>query len=104
MTSLLQGIDQVTADDIAINKHDKEIDKTKDARNNAQLTSLFNTGSFGVFARGQLLEKQNIITTTKSHSSEIVRMAVDACRPTEVVRVGGAGKKVCYPVYLAAPL
>jgi len=37
MTSLLQGIDQVTADDIAINKHDQKIVKTKDA----QLTSLF---------------------------------------------------------------
>lgn len=39
-------------------------------------------------------EGQNIITTTRSHSTRAVVLAVDACEPTEVLRVGGAGHKV----------
>ena len=54
-----------------------------------------------MFSRGKLRESQNIITTSKSHWNEIVKMAVDACRPTDVLRVGGLGKKVSYPVDIA---
>lgn len=37
-----------------------------------------------------------IVTTTRSHSDGIVKLAVDAMEPTEVLRVGGAGHKVCW--------
>ncbi|ESO87715.1 hypothetical protein LOTGIDRAFT_127279 [Lottia gigantea] len=37
---------------------------------------------------------KNIITTSRSHSNRIVTESVEACEPTEVVRVGGAGHKV----------
>lgn len=37
---------------------------------------------------------QRIITTTRSHSNNVVNEAVDAMEPTDVVRVGGAGHKV----------
>lgn len=35
-----------------------------------------------------------ILTTTRSHSTEIVQKALDALNPTEILRVGGAGYKV----------
>lgn len=35
-----------------------------------------------------------IVTTTRSHSNEMVREALEALRPREVLRVGGAGFKV----------
>ncbi|XP_052827395.1 3'(2'),5'-bisphosphate nucleotidase 1 isoform X2 [Octopus bimaculoides] len=37
---------------------------------------------------------ENIITTTRSHSDPKVTAAVNACKPTEVIKVGGAGHKV----------
>jgi len=37
---------------------------------------------------------QNIITTTRSHSNKNVNASIEACNPTEVLRVGGAGHKV----------
>ncbi|XP_064602845.1 LOW QUALITY PROTEIN: 3'(2'),5'-bisphosphate nucleotidase 1-like [Liolophura sinensis] len=50
-------------------------------------------GAFG-FERNNPPEGKNIITTTRSHSNPIVTEAVEACQPTEVLRVGGAGHKV----------
>lgn len=35
-----------------------------------------------------------IVTTTRSHSTGLVNEVLDACKPTEVLRVGGAGHKV----------
>ncbi|XP_052769257.1 3'(2'),5'-bisphosphate nucleotidase 1-like [Mya arenaria] len=49
-------------------------------------------GSFG-FERNTHLEG-NIITTTRSHSDYTITKTVQACEPTEVLRVGGAGHKV----------
>ena len=40
-------------------------------------------------------EGENIITTTRSHGTKAVVDAIDACDPTEILRVGGAGHKVC---------
>ncbi|XP_041352356.1 3'(2'),5'-bisphosphate nucleotidase 1-like [Gigantopelta aegis] len=50
-------------------------------------------GSFG-FEKRYPPENKNIITTTRSHSNRMVTEAVEACEPSEVVRVGGAGHKV----------
>ncbi|XP_060577720.1 3'(2'),5'-bisphosphate nucleotidase 1-like [Ruditapes philippinarum] len=49
-------------------------------------------GSFG-FERNENLEGR-IITTTRSHSDYTITKTVQACDPTEVLRVGGAGHKV----------
>lgn len=35
-----------------------------------------------------------IVTTTRSHSNELVQNALQALDPTEILRVGGAGYKV----------
>ncbi|KAJ6633404.1 3'(2'),5'-bisphosphate nucleotidase 1 [Pseudolycoriella hygida] len=37
---------------------------------------------------------QFVVTTTRSHFNESVKNAVDALKPTEILRVGGAGYKV----------
>ena len=50
-------------------------------------------GGFG-FQSEPLIEGKNIIVTTRSHGTGAVTEAVDACEPTEVNRVGGAGHKV----------
>lgn len=39
-------------------------------------------------------EGELIVTTTRSHSNELVQSALQALEPTEVIRVGGAGYKV----------
>lgn len=41
-----------------------------------------------------------VITTTRSHNTQLVMDALDALSPQEVVRVGGAGHKVLHsPTY-----
>ncbi|KAJ8308505.1 hypothetical protein KUTeg_013379 [Tegillarca granosa] len=50
-------------------------------------------GAYG-FERKNPPQGQNIITTTRSHSDEIITQSVEACKPTEILRVGGAGHKV----------
>ncbi|XP_046557871.1 3'(2'),5'-bisphosphate nucleotidase 1-like [Haliotis rubra] len=50
-------------------------------------------GAYG-FGKQMPTKDQNIITTTRSHSTRTVTEAVEAVEPTEVVRVGGAGHKV----------
>lgn len=50
-------------------------------------------GAFG-FTPASTPQGQNIVCTTRSHSNQIVNLSVDACEPTEVLRVGGSGHKV----------
>jgi 3'(2'), 5'-bisphosphate nucleotidase len=38
---------------------------------------------------------QRIVTTTRSHGTGLINDTADACKPTEIIRVGGAGHKVC---------
>ena len=52
------------------------------------------TGVHG-FEPGKAPEGKNIICTTRSHGTGTVNEAVEACQPTEVMRVGGCGHKVC---------
>lgn len=35
-----------------------------------------------------------VVTTTRSHFNDVVKNALDAMKPTEILRVGGAGYKV----------
>lgn len=49
-------------------------------------------GTFG-FERNELLPGR-VITTTRSHSDNVITKTVEACEPTKVLRVGGAGHKV----------
>ena len=55
--------------------------------------TLHAAGGFG-FQSQPLVDGKNIIVTTRSHGTGAVTEAVDACEPTEVNRVGGAGHKV----------
>lgn len=48
----------------------------------------------GGFAKSTLNDSGLIVTTTRSHSNEMVQSALQALQPTEVLRVGGAGYKV----------
>ena len=59
--------------------------------------------AFG-FQRQLLPEGENIITTSRSHSNRAVTEAVEACEPSSVVRVGGAGHKVWLHSYLERAL
>ena len=37
---------------------------------------------------------ERIVTSTRSHSTGLVGQVIDACQPTKVLKVGGAGHKV----------
>jgi 3'(2'), 5'-bisphosphate nucleotidase len=50
-------------------------------------------GAFG-FAQHKPPSDKRIITTTRSHMTPAVKEAIEACSPTEILRVGGAGHKV----------
>lgn len=52
-------------------------------------------GAFGFELQGAP-EGKRIITTTRSHSNKLVTDAIQAMDPHDVIRVGGAGNKVCY--------
>ena len=65
-----------------------------DAKLGRVIYGVIGVGAFG-FDRNTPPNGENIITTTRSHSNQTVLAAVDACEPTEVLRVGGAGHKVC---------
>lgn len=41
-----------------------------------------------------------VITTTRSHSNPVVEQALKAMSASQIVRVGGAGYKVCYLKHL----
>jgi len=60
-------------------------------------------GAFGL-ARQRPPEDKRIITTTRSHMTSSVTEAINACQPTEVLQVGGAGHKVSNPCYQLLPL
>ncbi|CAH1793032.1 unnamed protein product [Owenia fusiformis] len=64
-----------------------------DAKLGRAIWGIVGIGSFGYDA-AKAPEGQNIITTTRSHSNRAVVNAVEACEPSEVLRVGGAGHKV----------
>lgn len=49
---------------------------------------------YGGFQPQTAPEGRHIITTTRSHSNKLVIAALEALKPDEVVRVGGAGHKV----------
>ena len=51
-------------------------------------------GAFGIDASVLPPSGQNIITTTRSHSSPTVLAAVNACNPTRILKAGGCGHKV----------
>lgn len=53
----------------------------------------FLAGTFGLDPK-PAPAKENIITTTRSHTDPKVTAAVNACKPTDVIKVGGAGNKV----------
>jgi len=48
----------------------------------------------GGFTQRSAPDGSLIVTTTRSHSNELVQSALQALQPTEVLRVGGAGYKV----------
>ncbi|XP_077561587.1 3'(2'),5'-bisphosphate nucleotidase 1 [Haemaphysalis longicornis] len=50
-------------------------------------------GAFGI-ARTPPPANKRIITTTRSHSSPVINSCIEAMKPDEVLRVGGAGHKV----------
>ena len=54
---------------------------------------LVGLGAFGITHK-QPPEGKVIITTTRSHSNQTINDAVEAIKPDEVLRVGGAGHKV----------
>lgn len=54
---------------------------------------LLGLGAFGITPKLPP-EGKVIVTTTRSHSSRTINAAVDAIKPDEVLRVGGAGHKV----------
>ena len=39
-------------------------------------------------------KEERIVTSTRSHSTGLVGQVIDACQPTKVLKVGGAGHKV----------
>lgn len=55
---------------------------------------LIGLGTYGCDDVTKPPEGGNILTTTRSHSNKTVVESIEACEPTEVIRVGGAGHKV----------
>lgn len=58
------------------------------------LWGMLGLGAFG-FQLQEVPQGKRIITTTRSHSNKLVTDTVQAMDPHEVIRVGGAGNKVC---------
>ncbi|ESN90632.1 hypothetical protein HELRODRAFT_70686 [Helobdella robusta] len=52
-------------------------------------------GAFGLTRQSPPTDCRRIVTT-RSHETHLVRMAVDACEASEVIKIGGAGFKVLY--------
>ena len=65
-----------------------------DARLGRTIWGVIGLGAFGFDSSATPPSGENIITTTRSHSSRTVMAAVQACAPTQVLRVGGCGHKV----------
>merc|ERR1712127_94081 len=51
-------------------------------------------GSFGPFEQKPLPKDKKIICTTRSHASHDVNACIEAMKPDEILRQGGAGNKV----------
>jgi len=51
-------------------------------------------GSFGPFEQKKLPTDKKIIVTTRSHASHDVNACIEAMKPDEILRQGGAGNKV----------
>lgn len=49
----------------------------------------------GGFEVAQPASDKFIVTTTRSHCDGVVQQALDILKPDEIIRVGGAGHKVC---------
>ena len=43
---------------------------------------------------------QRILTTTRSHGTGLINDTAEACKPTDIIRVGGAGHKGRVPSVL----
>jgi len=43
---------------------------------------------------GDAPKGERIVTSTRSHSTGLVSQVIDACEPTKIIKVGGAGHKV----------
>lgn len=67
--------------------------KTKDGMQGRTIWGLKKLGVGGLVPQDPPSD-QFILTTTRSHSTEMVQKALDALNPTEILRVGGAGYKV----------
>jgi len=63
------------------------------------LILLLHAGAFGTEQKSLPADKR-IITTTRSHMTQAIKKAIDACNPTELLRVGGAGRKVGFLLWL----
>ncbi|CAG2176865.1 unnamed protein product [Oppiella nova] len=70
--------------------YENETDYSKLGRT---IWGLVGLGAFG-FTHKQPPVGKVIVTTTRSHSSATINAAIDAIKPDEVLRVGGAGHKV----------
>lgn len=64
-----------------------------DAKLGRTIWGVVGLGAFG-FQRQELPKDSQIITTTRSHSNKLVNDCIDSMKPTDVMRVGGAGNKV----------
>jgi len=51
-------------------------------------------GAFGPFEQKPLPKDKKIVCTTRSHSSQAVNACIEAMKPDDVLRQGGAGNKV----------
>lgn len=67
--------------------------QNKGAKLGRAIWGIVGVGSFG-YTKCPPPADQHIITTTRSHGTKAVNDAIEACEPTEVLRVGGAGHKV----------
>lgn len=70
--------------------YEKEKDMNKQGRT---MWGVVGLGTFGI-ERINPPENRCIVTTTRSHSSKLINSAVEAVKPDEVLRVGGAGHKI----------
>ncbi|MGH0155063.1 UNVERIFIED_CONTAM: hypothetical protein FKN15_051401 [Acipenser sinensis] len=57
------------------------------------LWGILGVGSFG-FELREVADGRRIVTTTRSHSNQLVTECVNAMEPHQVIRVGGAGNKI----------
>jgi len=65
----------------------------KDAKLGRTLYGVVGTGVRGI-ERTLPPANERIVTTTRSHGTGLINDSAEACKPTQVIRVGGAGHKV----------